>query len=57
MDWLIVLIFVIVVILVWLFLLINAKEDVPDIKVDIHPEALAYEPIIAEKAHSEEHVT
>jgi predicted flap endonuclease-1-like 5' DNA nuclease len=37
MDWLIVLIFVIVVILVWIFLLINANQDKPDIEADIHP--------------------
>lgn len=37
MDWFVVLIFIIVVILVWIFLMINAKKDKPDIVTDIHP--------------------
>jgi predicted flap endonuclease-1-like 5' DNA nuclease len=43
MDWLIVLIFILVVILVWLFLMINAKRDQPDILADIHPSSHPHE--------------
>ena len=58
MDWLIVLIFVIVVLLVWLFLIINAKEDEPDIAKDIHlsghgPDAIQEKTATAEAADLE----